>query len=267
MNFEEVLYERRGVAGWITLHRPHALNALTPTMVGELAMALDTLERDEEIRVVLLTGAGRAFCVGADLKASKERTEGDEAGRGAETTARFLESMRNLMDRLEHFPKPVIAAVNGIAAAGGLELMLCCDLVIAAEAAKIGDAHANYGLLPGGGASVRLPRTIGAARAKYLMFTGQLLAAAELVHWGLVNQVVPADQLVPTVTELAGKLSAKSPLVLRRMKQLIDDGLQQPRDVALRNELVMSALHFYAHDRMEGLKAFVEKRQPQFVGR
>ena len=269
MSFTEILYERRGAVGWITLNRPQALNALTPTMVDELLRALGVTEEDEAVRVVVLTGSGRAFCAGADLKASKARSEVDAGGEGAgaDATARFLESVRGLMDRLEFFPKPVIAAVNGVAVAAGLEFLLCCDLVFASDNARIADAHANYGLLPGGGGSVRLPRKIGATRAKYLMFTGELVPAADLVGAGLVNQVVPADRLVVAVTELADKLAAKSPLVLRRMKQLVDDGLEQPRDVALRNELVMSALHLHAHDRLEGLKAFAEKRKPNFIGR
>jgi enoyl-CoA hydratase len=268
-DFTEIRSERRDAVGWLTLHRPEALNALTSTMVDELTRAFAAIEDDDEIRAVVLTGAGRAFCAGADLKASKARAEGgDGSGRtGAEMAAHFLGSLGVLMDRIESFPKPVLAAINGVAVAGGLELLLCCDLVLAADNARIGDAHANYGLLPGAGGSVRLPRRVGETRAKHLMFTGEIRPAADLVGMGLVNQVVPADQLAAAAQELAQRLAEKSPLMLRRMKQLVTDGLEQPRDVALRSELVMNALHFNSHDRLEGLKAFGEKRKPRFTGR
>ena len=155
---------------------------------------------------------------------------------------------------------------RGLALAGGLELVLCCDLVVAAESAKIGDAHANYGLIPGGGGSVRLPRKIGPTRAKYLMYTGEFLDAAALERMGLVNQVVPDAALEETVAALAARLGEKSPLGLKLMKQLTDDGLEQPKDAALRNELMAIAVHSRSQDWAEGLAAFTEKRKPNFTG-
>jgi len=256
---EAVLYERRDAAGWITLNRPEALNALTPAMVEAVDRALDAALADADVRAIVLTGTGRAFCAGADLKAARER--GDAAA------AAFLEACRRLADRIERFPRPVIAAVNGTAVAAGLELLLCCDLAVAAEEARIGDGHANFALLPGAGGSVRLPRRIGAARAKYMMFTAEMLPAARLVEWGLLLEAVPAAALGDRVAALAAQLAAKSPLALSRMKALVDDGLLQPPEVALRAEQVMSALHFYAEDRREGLAAFAEKRPPHFAGR
>jgi enoyl-CoA hydratase/carnithine racemase len=173
----------------------------------------------------------------------------------------------DMMTRLERFPRPVIAAVNGLAMAGGLELLLCCDLVIAARSAKLGDAHANFGLLPGGGSSVRLPRKIGPTRAKYLLFTGESVPAEELVAAGLVNEVVEDADLMAATRRLVAKLAVKSPLVLRRMKALVDDGLEQPSAQALRLELLASEVHAQSADLKEGLAAFVEKRQPRFTGR
>ena len=169
--------------------------------------------------------------------------------------------------RIESLPMPVIAAVNGLALAGGLELVLCCDLVLAAESARLGDAHANYGLLPGAGSSVRLPRKIGPTRAKHLLFTGELLPASALVEAGLVNRVVPDGELDAAAQKLGEALAEKSPLTLRAMKRLVDDGLEQPSQTALRLEQLALAAHLSSRDVREGLRAFREKRKPRFEGR
>lgn len=259
---ESVLVERRGAGLFLTLNRPDALNAINPPVVAALDRALDEAERSDEIRAVVLTAAGRAFCAGADLKYVRVATGGDERAMAA-----FLDSILALFNRIEKFPRPVIAAINGLALAGGLELVLCCDLVIAAQSAKLGDAHANYGLLPGGGSSVRLPRKIGPTRAKYLLFTGEFVPAADLVAAGLVNEVVPDDRLAAATEALVEKLAAKSPLGLRRMKALVDDGLEQPSATALRLELLAMEVHTKSYDLQEGLAAFEEKRKPKFIGR
>jgi enoyl-CoA hydratase len=257
-----ILSEARDGAMWVTLNRPAALNAITPEVVKGLDVALDRALADPDIRAVVLTGTGRAFCAGADLKYVKETTQGDEGA-----VAAFLESVLALMGRLESFPRPVIAAVNGLALAGGLELVLCCDLVLAARSAKLGDAHANFGLLPGGGSSVRLPRKIGPTRAKYLLYTGEFVPAEQLREAGLVNEVVDDADLLAAAGRLVARLRTKSPLVLRRMKALVDDGLEQPIETALRLELLASEVHAHSHDMKEGLAAFEEKRAPNFTGR
>ena len=266
MSEAAVLSQARAGAMWITLNRPAALNSITPEMVRGIDAALDLAQDDHEVRAVVLTGSGRAFCAGADLKYVRETTGGDEAAAAASTAA-FLQTVLAIMTRLEKFPKPVIAAINGLALAGGLELVLCCDLVIAARSAKIGDAHANYGLLPGGGSSVRLPRKIGPTRAKYLLYTAEFVPAESLVEAGLVNEVVDDAQLMAAAERLVAKLLPKSPLVLRRMKALVDDGLEQPAETALRLELLASEVHSHSHDMREGLAAFEEKRKPNFLGR
>ena len=220
---------------------------------------MDAAEADPGIRVLVLTGSGRAFCAGADL--------GVVAGSGGEDAfVRFLTDVGTTFRRLEQLPLPTIAAVNGFALAGGLEMLLCCDLVVAAQEAKIGDAHANYGLIPGGGGTVRLPRRVGPALAKQLMFTGAFLPAAELRHSGLLNDVVPAAELEDAVDALVAQMAGKSPLGLRRMKQLADDALLAPPDVGLRAELTASALHSRSADMAEGLAAFHDKRDPDFTG-
>ena len=168
---------------------------------------------------------------------------------------------------MELLHKPVIAAVNGIATAGGLELVLCCDLVVAARSARMGDGHANYGLLPGAGASARLPRKVGATRAKYLFFTGELLPAQAMKDAGLVNEIAPDDGLIEFTEALIAKLASKSPLGLRRMKQLADDALEVTLDQALNYEQQINEHYSVSYDRQEGLAAFNGKRKPVFLGR
>lgn len=205
---ESVISEIRGGAMWITLNRPDALNAITPAVVSGINAALDKAQLSD-VRAVVLTGTGRAFCAGADLKFVR-----GEAGNDETALSRFLDTVLLVMNRLETFPMPVIASLNGLTLAGGLELTLCCDLVVAARSAKLGDAHANYGLLPGGGSSVRLPRKIGPTRAKYLLYTGEFVPAEQLVAAGLVNEVVDDEMLTPATEALVAKLANKSLLVL-----------------------------------------------------
>ena len=256
--FREITLSQRGPAAWITLARPQSLNALTPDMVSEIDRALDRTETNDSTACVVFTGMERAFCAGADLKEASS-APGDGVGR-------FVGSVSDLFARIEHLPMPTIGAVNGVAVAGGFELLLACDILIAAEGAKLGDAHANYGMIPGGGGSVRLPRRVGASRAKYLMFTGEMVDAGELVACGLVARVVDPPELESVVQETAESISRKSPLGLRLMKRLVDGGLEQSVASALRNELLASDRYRLSADYQEGLAAFEEKRQPQFVG-
>lgn len=263
MNEQPILYAERGSAAWITLNRPEALNAINPDLVSELDAALTRADANEALRCVVITGAGRAFCAGADLKA----INGQLAGDAGDFTKGFVTELLAVLNRIERFRLPVIAALNGMALAGGLELVLVCDLVIAAESARIGDAHANYGLIPGGGGSVRLPRKIGPMRAKELMFTGAFVPAAALVDAGLVTRVVADDALNDAVAALVAELATKSPLGLARMKQLVNDGMEQPLATALRLEFTLIEAHAGSADMAEGLAAFEVKRKPKFIGR
>lgn len=259
MSAPVVISEIRKGTLWIRLNRPEAMNSLTPEVLQGIDQALNEAQDRADVISVVLTGTGRAFCAGADLKYVQTQASGSG-------THGFLDSVLATMSRIDRFPKPVIAALNGITLAGGLELVLCCDLVLAARGAKIGDAHANYGLLPGGGGSVRLPRVIGPTRAKYLLFTGDFLTAEDMMQAGLVNQVVDAGDLEEATQTLVDKIATKSPLGVRRMKALIDDGLQQPMETALRLELLASEVHSHSADQCEGLLAFEEKRPPRFTG-
>ncbi len=257
----ELVADRVGSALWLTLNRPQALNSLTASLVNSLVDAVRSAIADESVRVIVLTGAGRAFCAGADLQESAKRSDTPGAA------AAFIKSIMSLIDLLQTCPKPVIAAVNGIAVAGGLELILGCDVVFAAESAVLGDSHSNFALFPGAGATVFLPRKIGLNNAKYMMFSGGTRPARDWVSLGLVSEVVEDAKLAETVGAFAAQLAAKSPIVLTRMKEALNDSLEQSKVSAMRRERDLNELHTASFDRAEGLKAFREKRAPRFVGR
>lgn len=253
--------EKRGAGLWIFLNRPDVLNALHPDMIMAINQALDAAGNDGDLRAVVLSGRGRAFCAGADMKYNQS-----VAGQPGGNTA-FVRAVSELTIRLEEFPLPVFAAINGTAVAGGLELALGCDLIVAASGAKLGDMHANYSLFPGGGASVRLPRRIGAPQAKRLMWLGETVTASQAQAIGLVDMVVNDTELQNTIDELVSKLAGKSPLVLRRMKSAINRAGEMNARLALEWERDTNELHSHSHDRAEGLRAFAEKRKPHFLGR
>jgi enoyl-CoA hydratase/carnithine racemase len=257
-----IAVQQRGAALWIRMDRPQALNAFTLESAAAMSAALHRAEDDPSIRVVVVTGNGRAFCAGADLRFVEDALSGVEE---IDQIA-FSGRIAAVFNEIEASPLPVIAAVNGVALAAGLELLLSCDLAVAARSVRIGDGHAVYGLLPGGGSSVRLPRRIGVTRAKHLLYTGDLLPADELERMGLLNAVVADDELEPSVDALAAKLAERSPLGLARMKQLVRDGMEQPVETGMRLELALSDAHRYSHDMREGLAAFLEKRRPNFTG-
>lgn len=259
-----IVRSREDGVEWLTLNHPASMNALSLPMLEQLAEAVEQLHQDGAVRCVVLTGSGRkAFCAGGDLR-------GFQADLAEPTTERFLARLRyaqQVFDRIEDLPMPVIAAVNGVAVAGGLELLLCCDLVVAAESARIGDGHARYGIIPAGGASARLPRKIAANRANYLLFSAELLPARTLEHWGLVNQVVADDGLREAVAGLARTVARHSPLGLRAIKELLRHSLQAEPRAAARAEIEAFAPYAHSADLAEGLLAFAQKRQPFFIGK
>jgi enoyl-CoA hydratase len=257
-----VRYQRRGHAAWAVMDRPAELNAIDEPMLAGLVDAMDRADSDDDVRVLVVTGAGRAFCAGGDLKTLLQKAERDPRGfRG------FSEDFGAVLARLEAFPKPVVGAVNGAAMAGGLELLLCCDILIAAETARIGDGHVRYGLIPGAGASARLPRMLGQPLATFLMLSGEALPAADFLTSGFLSQVVPPENLEAAVDGLVDMLARKSPLALRRIKKLLHEGRDLPLASALEAELSECAEHLASRDAAEGLDAFVQKRTPNFFGR
>jgi len=231
---EPILLEERE-AGVVTLimNRPAALNALSRALRAEIVSAFNRLSGDDEVRAVVLTGAGRAFTAGVDLKEAS--AEGFALGAdGGEL---------DLAAAILAFPWPVIGAINGFAITGGFELALLCDVLIASDKAKFADTHARVGIMPGWGLSQRLPRLIGVSRAKEMSFTGNFVDAATAERWGLVNRVVSAEELVPHAQALAADMASCDPVVLRKYKAVIADGLAMPFGEALQMEIQRSQAH------------------------
>jgi enoyl-CoA hydratase len=255
---EVVRYARRGAAAWITLNRPHAMNAMSVELVAGIGGALDQATADPGVGSVVIAANGPVFCAGADLKAVHGLL--DEPGE----VVRFVVTVAEMVERVARHPRPVIAAVQGGAIAGGLELALACVLVVAAEDATFSDGHARYGLLPGAGSAARLPRRIGATRAKWLLFAGDDRSAEEMRDFGLVNEVVPAERLRETVEGLTERIGARSQTGLAGMKRAVDAGLDASLEVALRIEREEFEAHAAGADFAEGVSAFAECRSPEF---
>ncbi|MCY1211263.1 2,3-dehydroadipyl-CoA hydratase [compost metagenome] len=247
-----------GAVGWLTMDRPAAMNSLNREMAAAMTAQLNAWRDDCAVRVVVLTGNGRAFCAGADLTEVAEPPVSGEPD--------FLDVVVTFVDTLRAFPKPVIAAVNGLALAGGLETVMACDLVLAAASAKLGDAHSNFGVFPGAGGAAVLPRKLPVNVARWLLFTGASFTAAQMEHFGLVNEVVADAELAARAQAVAELLAAKSPLVLARMKRVAADAADKTLADALRHELLELRSHQRSHDMCEGLQAFAQKRQPVFRG-
>lgn len=229
MSAPVLLLEKDGPVAVVTLNRPEAMNAFSAELRLALGSAFRELAADDTIRVAIVTGAGRAFCAGMDLK---ELSSGGDGASGFDTSV----VGQDMAEAIAEFTGPVIAAVNGHAVTAGFELALACDLIIASEKARFADTHARVGILPGWGLSVRLPRLIGINRAKELSFTGNTLDAAQALEWGLVNRVVAAEELLPTCLELAQQMASCVPQVLRGYKRLIDTGYGMHLPDALRAE-------------------------------
>ncbi len=258
MDLSTVTYAAKGGIGRVVLNRPEQLNAISPTLLEDLNRVCETVERDPGVRAVTLTAAGRAFCAGADLRAVKALAPDPDRWNG------FMRLWHRVFDRIEALPVPVIAGVQGLALAGGLELVLVADLVVADEAARLGDQHANFGLVAGGGGSQRLPRLIGARRAKELMLLGGWLSAGEALAWGLVNRVAPAGTLAGMIEEMAASLADKSASASRTVKALVNRAFDADLAGGLEMERHLVAAHMRSADAAEGLRAFAEKRTPVF---
>lgn len=249
--------------GIIHLDRPARMNTLGSTMKADLGKVFFEIARqDTRVRAVIMTGTGeRAFCAGADIKErSVEETRTEE----------FVLSQRathDLFSDIERFEKPTIAALNGVALGGGLELALCCDLRIAATHARLGLPEIKLGIIPGGGGTQRLPRVIGAGRAKQLIYMAEFIDASVALEWGLVQKVVNFPELMPTALEWAHRIAAMPPLAIRMAKQSIQRGLDSDVEAGMEAERYAAGITAASDDRKEGMRAFVEKRTPVFTGR
>ncbi|MEM0293736.1 MAG: 3-hydroxyacyl-CoA dehydrogenase/enoyl-CoA hydratase family protein [Saccharolobus sp.] len=242
---------------WIVLNRPERLNALNPELVNELDKVLDELETNNEVRVVIITGNGRAFSAGADVTSFLTLRPIDVIR---------LRTLRNLVNKISLYTKPVIAAINGFALGGGLELAMACDIRIASEMAQLGQPEINIGIIPGAGGTQRLPRLIGKGKAKLLIYTGDMISAEDAYKMGLVDIMVPANRFEDEVRRIALKIAEKSPLSLLAAKLAIELGSEANIWTGQTLESTLFGLLFTTKDVEEGVKAFLEKRKPQFKG-
>lgn len=244
----------------LTLNRPEKLNALDESLLRELLGALEELEHAESVRVAILTGAGgKAFAAGADIAAMAEMSP---AG-----ARRFAELGRRAGDAIEQARFPVIAAVQGFALGGGCEIAMACDFIYASQGAKLAQPEVGLGIMPGFGGTQRLARRVGASRARELCMTGRTVGAEEALRIGWVDAVLPPDELLPKVMEIASAIAAKAPLAVAAIKRAILRGQDVPLPVANEVEAVSFATLFGTDDQREGMRAFIEKRPPSFRGK
>lgn len=257
--YETIKIEREDHVVWIVLNRPHRLNAINHTMMEELLDALTIVENDPGVRSVIITGEGdRAFSAGADISAFPKATPvmAEELSRKGQ----------KVFSTIEELSKPVIAAINGYALGGGLELALACDFRIASEHAELGSPEINLGIIPGWGGTQKLVRIVGLRNAKRLVMLGERLKAEEALHIGLVDKVVPFENLRDEARTLAKKLSDGPPVALKYAKYALNFGSQVPLEIGLRLESALMALLFSTNDVKRGIEAFMSKSKPEFKG-
>lgn len=258
-NDRVVLTNIDGRIATVTINRPDKLNALNAAVRRGFLEALAELRADDAVRVVIVTGAGdKAFVAGADI--------GEFEGRTGLDQFRVMKGF-GIVEAADSFPKPVIAAINGYCLGGGCELAMGCDIRIASDKAKLGQPEVNLGILPGAGGTQRLPRLVGMGTALKLLYTGEIIDAREALRIGLVDEVVAHDQLMDRARELAGTIAQKSPAALQLIKEAARAAWRQPLEEGLRLETTLFGLAFSTTDKDEGVKAFLEKRKPNFQGR
>lgn len=245
--------------GLLTIERPEALNALNQPLLLELDEILTRVANEPKLKVLVITGKGRAFVAGADIAAMHHMP--------LEEAEEFTLLGQRIFSKLAALPQPTIAAINGFALGGGLELALACDLRMASEKAKLGQPEIGLGIIPGFGATQRLPRLIGSARAKEMLFTGASISASEAMALGLVNRLLPPDELLDAALALAGDIAKHSFVILRHLKTAVDEGADMTLAEGLTVEAEQFAACFATHDQKEGMSAFLEKRQASFLDR
>jgi enoyl-CoA hydratase/carnithine racemase len=263
MQYQDLIVERSGSWLEIQINRPEKLNSLRETTAAELLQALEAVELDRAVRAVILKGSDKAFCTGID---TSEFTIKDNEYFDFYRLRKRARKVNRLFRELPEYTKPVIAAVEGFALGGGLELALCGDMIVASETAKFGLPEIKLGLMPGGGGTQTLPRLIGKALAKELMWTGRRITAAEAKDYRLVNHVTPAGQALAKAREIAEAIAANAPLPVMFTKGVIDHGLDMSLADGMAAEGDASFMLYFTRDRQEGLKAFREKRQAKFLG-
>jgi enoyl-CoA hydratase len=258
-SYETLLLDRRGAVALLTINRPDKLNALNIKTRQEGAAALEELQADEGVRVVVITGAGdKSFIAGADISEFEGRTA---------LTQRDVMTGRSLFTAFDAFTKPVIAMINGFCLGGGCELAMACDLRIASEKARFGQPEINLGIIPGGGGTQRLTHLVGESKAMEMILTGDMIDAQTAQQIGLVNRVVAHAELEAETMKIAEKMAEKSPIALRMAKEAVKTAARSTLDEGLRREIDLFALCFSSEDKDEGVRAFLEKRKAEFKGR
>ena len=254
--YQTIRYEKNGNIGIATINRPEALNALNSTVISELEQVIAEVEKDAELGAFIITGEGRSFVAGADIgeQCPFDLTGGRNWGRRGSA----------LMRRIEKLEIPTIAAVNGFALGGGCELAMCCDIILASEKAKFGQPEVTLGITPGFSGTQRLPRRVGVAKAKELIFSGKMIKAEEAERIGLVNAVFAPEELMNGAVEMAKSFTKNAPIAVKYSKACIDRGMQMDIDdgIALENE--MFGMCYATEDQKEGMTAFLEKRSATF---
>src|SRR5215470_8111291 len=259
MVYQNILLETKDRISILTVNRPDKRNALNQPTRDEIVHALDTLRSSTDSRVLVITGAGdKAFIAGADIS--------EFEGRTALMQHEAMKGLR-VFDAIEEFPKPVIAMINGFCLGGGLETALACDIRIASDTAKLGQPEINLGIIPGGGGTQRLTRLVGEGKAMEIILTGDAIDAAHAREIGLVNHVVSSAELRSTVLALAGRIAEKSPIALRMAKEAVKSAARTNLREGLEREMDLFGLTFSSEDKEEGVRAFLEKRKPEFKGR
>src|SRR3989454_2310824 len=260
MSFDNLLLERDGASAIVTINRPKVLNALNSQTVDELRRAMLDLKRDDEVRVIVVTGAGdKSFVAGADINelAVQTPTGGREHALAGQ----------HVFDLIENMGKPVIAAINGFALGGGCELAMACTVRLAADTARLGQPEINLGIIPGYAGTQRLPRLVGKGVALDILLTGRQVKADEALRIGLVNKVVPAAELMSEARALAGELASKAPIAMQYIIEAVNRGLEVSFDKGQFLEATLFGLVASTDDMREGNRAFLEKRKPEFKGR
>lgn len=259
MEFKDILYDKRGQAAWVTLNRPQALNAITPELIRSLRAAAEDALADDAMRALVITGAGRGFCAGADIRVL------DNAN--LEHFRSFLNELTEVWSLVRTFPKPTIAAINGVVVGAGFELTLVCDFRIAVTTARLGSAEVRINQPMTDGSTYLLPRLIGEAKSKEIAMTGDILSAEEAGRIGLVNAVVEPALLRDTVEALVAKLASRGPIAVARIKQCFARNRDIDIESAILVENEAATACFVTADQKEGLQAFLEKREPKWTGR